>query len=166
MVQQDLVRAEQQRENALEDVVYLPLKWLHVPACRPASMYTTVMSAASHWISRQMPLILRLLQQNRHFSVMLCSQREGWGQSHLWKSLDVIMQVLSSAAKQFKELATPGHHHCCGSASQCIAPSGASAKAARINEMIQVKNPSWKQLESLFCFVLTRIISLSILLSP
>lgn len=76
------------------------------------------------------------------------------------------MQVLSSAAKQFKELATPGHYHCCGSASQCIAPSGASAKAARINEMIQVKNPSWKQLESLFCFVLTRIISLSILLSP
>lgn len=76
------------------------------------------------------------------------------------------MQVLSSAAKPFKELATPGHHHSCGSASQCITLSGASVKAAWINEMIQVKNPARKQLESLFCFVLTRIISLSILLSP
>lgn len=113
VAQWEIVDAEKQRENTQEDVVCLPLKWLHISACRPALqllLCTTTLSAANHCISHQM-LVLQLLQQRRGSVVTLWNQRSGWCRSHPCKPQVVVTQLPSSAARPFKELSTPCHRH-------------------------------------------------------
>lgn len=158
LAQQEIVRTEEQRDIELEDVVFLSLKWLHVPAHRPAPqllLCAATTPAANQWICCQMLLVLQLLQQRRGSHILLHKEREGWGRSHFCLSQDVVVQVLSSVAKPFRELSTSGHCHSAVSLCHSLLPSwGASVTVAWVIEMIQVKNSSFKGLESLFDMLL------------
>lgn len=145
------------------DVVCLPLEWLHVPACRPAPqllLYTAAMSAVNHWASRWMLRLLQLLQQRGGSGVLLRNQREG--------SQDVVIKVLSSAAKPFKELSTSG---CCH-LSVSLRHSLFQSEEPLLQEFgwwkwSRLKIPLAKAARvCLFCFVLIGIISPSTPLSP
>lgn len=162
LAQQEVVMTEEQSDIALEDAVCLPLEW-HRSPCTPApqlALSTTPVCAAHHWISHQLCCTSAPATEQRLWCHTLQSWREGWGRSHLCSSQGLGMQVLSSAAKPFKEISASGH--CC-SVSQFVAIWGASVTGSwgHYSEIPLAKAP-----ERLFSFVLIAIISLSTLFFP